>query len=327
MSVDLSWLGILPTTPVLWNLHGMFQSPIPTAYPPALIRIQDPGERGCAEELWDAAVRLEVALGLLNFFPVMAENGGVIDVSTQDVLSRILPELSVLRKLLNELFRWPTLFRREMPLPPGEFPRLEFDRVTNAILCSILGDSRILAESRAIPWLRTPNGQQSLKGLSFDKRYAIRCGRGLDRKSNFLQVGQTHGKSQTLLAQKSQEFRRSLEMAPQSTMSELTQTKPSIPKNLCDPKTNHTPDFAAVSWFGTDYTFTPSQRKVVAELWKAWEEKTQGVSADDLRKIARSSGSQLRDLFKGKGGMHAAWRTMIVGVKEIKGLYRLNPSK
>ena len=325
MGVDLSWMGVAPTTPVLWDLDRMFRFPIPTACPSSLNKIQDSGEKACAEELWNAAVRLEVALGLLYAFPIMAENGGVIDVSTQKVISRILPVLSVLRKLLNELLHWPTLSRREVPLPPKNFPQLEFDRVTSAILNSIDGDARILAESRAIPWLQTPDGQRSLKGLSFDKRFAVRCGRGLDRKSNFLKVGQTHGKRQILLAQKSQKFRRSLEMAPQSTMSELTQSKSSIPKNSGDPKTNHTTDFAAVSWFGTDYRFTRSQRKVVASLWKAWEEKTQGVSAEDLINIARSSGSQLRDLFKGKGGMHAAWRTMIVGVKELKGLYRLNP--
>lgn len=81
-----------------------------------------------------------------------------------------------------------------------------------------------------------------------------------------------------------------------------------LPAPATGPGPTRGPDFAAVNWFGTVYTFSGKQRSVVAALWRAKEEGYEWVSQEALLEAAESDCSRLRDLFRG----HPAWGSMIV---------------
>jgi hypothetical protein len=86
------------------------------------------------------------------------------------------------------------------------------------------------------------------------------------------------------------------------------------------PKASYSDDFRSVSWFGTNYFFTPLQAAVVRVLWANWERKTPDISEHCALESADSAGTRLRDVFdKGK---HPAWGTMVVP-GNTKGVWRL----
>lgn len=85
------------------------------------------------------------------------------------------------------------------------------------------------------------------------------------------------------------------------------------------------PDLAAVSWYGTLYTFTARQRSVVACLFQARREGYHVLTQAFLLQRADSDGRTLRDLFKG----NPAWGKMIVQARRYGGpvgCYRLAPA-
>ena len=71
----------------------------------------------------------------------------------------------------------------------------------------------------------------------------------------------------------------------------------------------HAPGFESVNWFGVVYSFTPKQRVVIGELWKAWEKGYGMVDQGALLELAESGQLKLRDLFE--QGRHPAWGPMI----------------
>lgn len=79
----------------------------------------------------------------------------------------------------------------------------------------------------------------------------------------------------------------------------------------------HGPGFACCWWYGTYYTFTASQARVVAVLWEAWEHGTPDVRQETLLEAAGSEG-RLAALFQ----RHPAWGVAIVP-GPLKGLFRL----
>ena len=79
----------------------------------------------------------------------------------------------------------------------------------------------------------------------------------------------------------------------------------------------HSADFRTVRWFGTDYTFTPTQAAIVRQLWDAWEDGAPGIGQETLTTEAGSESTRLRDLFR----EHPAWGTMITTFG--KGVYGL----
>jgi hypothetical protein len=83
-------------------------------------------------------------------------------------------------------------------------------------------------------------------------------------------------------------------------------------------KTRHSLDFRSVSWFGTDYTFTPNQAAAVKILWENWENGTPEVGGDTLATEVESESKRARDIFKN----HLAFGSMIQKGK-TKGTYRL----
>lgn len=86
------------------------------------------------------------------------------------------------------------------------------------------------------------------------------------------------------------------------------------------PPFRHSPDFRGVHWYGTEYTFTPTQAAVVRILWEAFEKGTPEVGGVSLLDSAGSSCERLRDVFR----KHPAWDTMIVkGTR--RGSYCLKP--
>jgi hypothetical protein len=89
------------------------------------------------------------------------------------------------------------------------------------------------------------------------------------------------------------------------------------PTPLC----SHSADFHSVNWYGTPYTFTGTQSRCVEVLWRAWSGKSPTVGQALILSEANSNASRLHDVFKKKGKMHPAWRTMIV--PDGKGNFRL----
>lgn len=83
----------------------------------------------------------------------------------------------------------------------------------------------------------------------------------------------------------------------------------------------HSTDFHSVRWYGQRHTFTHEQAAVVKLLWKAWRNGTPDLSQEHLLEQSKSEGRRLRDIFKQRDEMHAAWGTMIV--ESRRGVYRL----
>ncbi len=81
----------------------------------------------------------------------------------------------------------------------------------------------------------------------------------------------------------------------------------------------HGPDFRSVNWFGTVYTFTPTQAAIVQVLWQAWEGGTPDVGGEHLLERSGSDHDRVDALFRS----HPAWGAMIVS--QVKGSYRLTP--
>ena len=69
----------------------------------------------------------------------------------------------------------------------------------------------------------------------------------------------------------------------------------------------HSLDFASVTWFGRSYSFTPTQRRIVAVLWNAWESCTPDIGEQSLLTEADSESPTLKAVF----GKHPAYGTMI----------------
>ncbi len=104
------------------------------------------------------------------------------------------------------------------------------------------------------------------------------------------------------------------------------QATPPTPDAAPDPasSSSHSRDFASVNWRGTVYTFTPTQRLVVAALWQAREDGHPFMSQEALLDAAESDGRKLRDVFRN----HPAWNVMIVqglAAGGPLGTYRLAP--
>lgn len=70
----------------------------------------------------------------------------------------------------------------------------------------------------------------------------------------------------------------------------------------------HSEDFTTLVWRGETFHFSKAQSRVIARLWQAWINGTPSVSTSMLLEVAGSSGTRLRDVFKG----HPAWGTVIV---------------
>jgi hypothetical protein len=81
----------------------------------------------------------------------------------------------------------------------------------------------------------------------------------------------------------------------------------------------HSDDFRSVRWFGTEYSFTPTQSACVRVLWEAWARGTPDVGHQTILNTARSDSARLREVFN--KGKHPAWGTMIASHR--KGTFRL----
>ena len=76
-------------------------------------------------------------------------------------------------------------------------------------------------------------------------------------------------------------------------------------------------DFRSVWWFGTHYSFTTNQSKVVEVLWKAWKNKTPEVSDTTLLDASGGDAKRIRDVFKETGNRtNDGWQTMIQRVRK-----------
>lgn len=81
----------------------------------------------------------------------------------------------------------------------------------------------------------------------------------------------------------------------------------------------HGPGFGCCWWWGTYYTFSAAQARVVGILWDAWLNDTPDVRQEVLLEAVGCESRRLDNLFRN----HPAWGAMIVQ-GAAKGLYRLN---
>ncbi len=90
------------------------------------------------------------------------------------------------------------------------------------------------------------------------------------------------------------------------------------------PAAVHSPDFRSVNWFGTTYSFTANQARVIESLWMACEQGTPDVGDETLLNAVdhESPPTSLRNLFRN----NAAWGTLIVEGGS-KGSHRLAEPK
>lgn len=86
--------------------------------------------------------------------------------------------------------------------------------------------------------------------------------------------------------------------------------RPADENSPADQPARHSLDYRSVHWFGTDFTFTPTQAACIKVLWEAWENKTPEVGQQAILVSAEvdSESERLADLFKN----HSAWKTMII---------------
>lgn len=336
--------------PQLWDDRVVVPFGVPLQSPASFTQL---GEvtRAWAEGLLLAAVRLEVVLGLVARFPESAREGVTISPEAQTALVAILPDLGGLKSLLDQLAVWPIGPRSSTAPPPGvTFPSESYAAVTKAIRAGIRSNATTLEQAGAVSVERTRRGRRFTDLLRFPletvrhhprSRVALLSEQELPRPhAEARLVGQPYDRRYARLLAAVQDFRRCLGENPVATLVGLQRPIPagmavsSIPViapspeagTETGPRTRHSPDFATVNWYGTEYSFTQSQRHVVRLLWADWENGGQGVGADYLRETVRfgSGSGALRDVFKGRGGLHTAWGTMIVQTQR-KGVYTLRP--
>jgi hypothetical protein len=117
---------------------------------------------------------------------------------------------------------------------------------------------------------------------------------------------------------------RTIAQALETALSALAPLPPPRVEQPEEPKpaARHSTDFRSVHWFGTNFSFTPTQAACVNILWREWENGTPEVGEDTilLDNQVDAESKRLLDIFRG----HPAWGAMIVR-GATKGAYRLSP--
>jgi hypothetical protein len=86
----------------------------------------------------------------------------------------------------------------------------------------------------------------------------------------------------------------------------------------------HSTDFRACTVHGEEYAFSPGQAATVRVLWEAHDAGSPELGQETVLDRAGLESSQLRDVFKGRGGaMHPAWGALIIQGRS-KGAFRLD---
>jgi hypothetical protein len=95
------------------------------------------------------------------------------------------------------------------------------------------------------------------------------------------------------------------------------------------PPARHSSDFRSVHWFGTDFTFSPTQAACVKVLWREWDNGTPEIGQDTVLSEVEAAGKRLIDVFRDRNsesGYHTAWGKMIVPAS-TRGSFRLSSPK
>ncbi len=108
------------------------------------------------------------------------------------------------------------------------------------------------------------------------------------------------------------------------TLEQLDQSQGGQPTGNPEKNLNHqvtcSSDFRSVNWYGTQYTFTPTQAACFRVLWESWQRGTPGLGEQTILEEAESQSQRLIYLFK--KGRHPAWGTLIIP-GDGKGMFRL----
>ena len=83
----------------------------------------------------------------------------------------------------------------------------------------------------------------------------------------------------------------------------------------------HDPKFRTVTWFGTEYSFSPQQAKCVSVLWRFWMQGTPVIREEMVLEVAGLSARSLKDVFASGPGA-SAWGRMI-GTRDRRGTVQL----
>jgi hypothetical protein len=306
-----------------------------------------------AMELWETAVRLEISLALVRSFPSMFEMRDRISDRVHSAIGSYLPGLGPLKSVLDAVARHFPFATDIDPLHPL-FPYSDFRSITMTIPSVVDRDATTLENYGAIPTLRT-NDDAPLPywaGIDFEvpprplpvgPRKAVSLGHPF------------HPAYHASVIQEACRFRMRLDASPHATLLEMNVTilptnghstrgvansankrssasvvvsaaaeNPVPPKAATPVRPKASPGFSTVDWYGTKYTFTPKERKIVEVLWDAAEQGMPELSLAEILEEARFKKDEtLREIFKG----NLAWQTMIKSVTGRKGVYALNVPK
>jgi len=321
--------------------------PAPLAVPPFIECIEDTSSRARSLELWNASLRLDVALMIVSQFYAMFEFGGTISPTAQEMVTRLLPELASLKDFFDRVFLWPSRSCPNAIPPMGEaHPVAELQAITHAIRTVIARDAELLERAGAIKKVRQHDGRSAWRGISFEVDPEEEASGRLARSPIALRIGNPWEPELDLpLLGEVRSFRERMNVAPTQTCASVSPpieivsrlcTTEGSPRNFeiqhgsssgvaeidtrCKPAKRHSEDFASVHWFGSDHVFNPTQAAIVRILWEAWESGTPTLTQETLLKAADCEDSEIRNLFK----KHSAWRTMIIRTPGKRGLYQLN---
>lgn len=304
-----------------------------------------PATARLAMELWETAVRLEISVALVRSLPTMFQMRDRVSDRVHCAIETFLPELRPLKSVLDDVATHFPFAKDIDPLDP-RFPDSDFRSITMAIPIVVDRDATTLESCGAIPTLRTKDDTSLQYWAGIDFEIPPRPLPGAPRTAVSISHP-FHPVYHFRVAQEAGRFRIRLERSPHATLRDLNvlilpssgpagsgadnsvanPSPSSVPvATLAAPATSGIPrasaDFNTVHWYGTDYFFTPKQRKIVEVLWEAAEEHTPALSQEEIFEQAgfgAKKGNTLRQIFRG----NPAWQTMIKGVPYRKGVYAL----
>ncbi|MFO0806007.1 MAG: hypothetical protein U0791_23120 [Gemmataceae bacterium] len=317
---------------------------VPHTTPDWVAALADPTSKSRATEIWQAIVRLGLALGLLREFKWMFDTGRTVRASAQTVIAEFLPELHGLKPFLDAIVQWPSeSHNATTPWNGGSYPHAELDAIKRAFPSVIKRDASILEAARVIPILRRADGEPYWSGITFEsseQEWLWKCvwdPKARNREYQIIRIGEAWmPEYDRPVLEALKLFHARMASSPALQLSLLTPpihfTGPARPelnakaKVVCksiEPEYWHSDDFSEVIWGKQRYTFTPGQRVVVKELWENHRDGGTSVCDRALVTLARGdeeSRGKLRDVFKSgkKGSMHPAWGPMIVSASNLQ---------
>lgn len=340
----------------IWPQHPTFAAgtvredilipvPLPVTRPAAFRAKSHPG--AFLGEIWDAALRLEVALNLAREFPRMFHARDRISVPLAQELTQIIPELGALEGFLNHLAaNFPPDHRiRESD---SRFQRNDFHHLKAALSFVITRDSKTLEMKGLLAAVQPSVVQCSWIGAFFDGRTSstprpTRIRRRLESNPARSLTLLSDLRTQAAMARGRVEQSPNLVLSsvmpggvgavsidvtsatctpgPGSDEPPAATAPPSEPQCVSSPRyAVHSADYSTVTWGEINYEFKEMERKIIKLLWQDAEQGGRGLSVKYIRqKAGFAAGSLVSNIFAGNN----AWGTILESSKNKKGIISL----